>query len=69
MILKIQRPLSTNEPVPLALVYNKRRSVQAFIPFSLVAKQFRNGEAKFYFEGAIEGDDLRIVRRVAEQSW
>ncbi len=34
MIVKIQRPLVSNEPEPKALVYNRSRQFEAFMPMT-----------------------------------
>lgn len=56
MIVKIQLPLSTNEPVPLALVYNEDRSFETRIPASQVQECFADDCAKLFFEAHLEDD-------------
>lgn len=71
MIVKIQRPLFP--PAASVLIYNKDRSflrkyeqtpnIKLFIEF------FMPDEAEIYCEAKDEPDDLKIIRRVADQGW
>jgi hypothetical protein len=73
MIVKIQRPISTNEPVPLALIYNKDRSIQFTVPFSQVAGWFDSpatlANAKIYCDANTANGHLQINRRVRNRNW
>lgn len=74
MIVKCQRSLSTEEPVPQLLVYNRNRQFQWMGPLTDEwSKRFgRSPEgAKFYAD--VEWKDKskppRYLRRVRQQKW
>lgn len=70
MIVKIQKPLATNEILPQALIYNKNRNVTLFLPFEQVQKLFREGELKVYHNAHInDAGELVIEERVRDQDW
>jgi hypothetical protein len=69
MIIKIQRPLSTNEINPMALLYNKDRSFEHMLPYADLAQYFIDGDLKVYHIATLEGDDFRIGDRVDDQNW
>lgn len=69
MIVKIQRPVVTNEPVPLALFYNEDRSLFTQQPFENVEPLFKEGELKIYVEAEVVGTLLMIDHRVEDQDW
>jgi hypothetical protein len=56
-LVKVQRPLSTNDPEAPWLLYGKGRANTAMIPQRLVPdaiKQAMNGQAKAFFWGSLE---------------
>ena len=71
MIVKIQRPLSTNADIPEALIYNKSRTVMYQIPYVEVQQLFNGtlGELKVYHEAEVINKILHINERVEDQDW
>lgn len=70
MIVKIQRPLMTNEANPQALVYTKDRIVDFTIDASKVDKAFGPGEYKVYHNASLSSKGvLHVGSRVADQDW
>lgn len=73
MIVKIQLPISTNDPEPMMLIYNKGRSFQSTTPVTdRFAKELKEFPHKgYYMAEEIRGSEpaLTIGRRVAEQDW
>lgn len=49
MVVKVQIPLATSEPIPLALITNEDKSFVLQVPVGHVARRFRPGEAKAFF--------------------
>ena len=68
---KLQVPLNTNYDEPLALVYNKDRSEEYFIPIDDDIKSFMAGSFKKYLLGAYDGstDHFIIDREIKAQNW
>lgn len=74
MIIKIQRPLMTNGDEPMALIYNKDRSIEHMCPYFEVEELFasKDGEelpAKVYHKADIIDTKLVIGRRVEDRNW
>lgn len=70
MIVKIQRPIMSSEPEPMALVYNRDRSLYANMPMTPVIEAlFADGSLKVYHRAHLQGTELQIGRRVKEPSW
>jgi hypothetical protein len=70
MIVKIQLPLVSTEPVPLALVYNEDRSYQVQIPVTAEIKKRMGEDVKAFFELHVgPGFETYIGKRVAWRSW
>lgn len=53
MIVKIQRPLDTNDTIDLALVYNQSRTYTAHIDMTTVAHLFKDDEQKIYHKARL----------------
>ncbi len=70
MIVKIQRPLVSSEPDPMALVYNRDRSLEAHMPMTPdIEALFADGSLKVYHRASLRGTELHIGRRVKEPNW
>lgn len=73
MILKIQRPLSSNVADPPWFVYSEDREVEAHIPAAKVGDGLRlmmGNAPKIYVDGEIAADgNLVIERQVADRNW
>lgn len=69
-IVKVQVPISTNEEVPQALIYNRDRSIQVMIPVTpeLVEKMGASRLKTYHRSEFIDGH-LIIHERVADQNW
>lgn len=60
MIVKVQWPLYSNEPMPRVLVYNEDRSVYFTMPAEDWQDILGPDNPKMYFEAEIEGTHCRI---------
>lgn len=71
MIVKIQRPLSSNETIPPALIYNEDKTFQVFVPWVRVANLFLNTKApKIYYEVLVKRNKVKgYIKRVPDQDW
>jgi hypothetical protein len=72
MLLKVQRPLESNEPNPPFLVYAQGRRFMTHVrtsemPADVIAAL--GADLKGYFEAEREGGQWRFGRRVADQGW
>ena len=68
-IVKVQLPLSSNEPEPEALIYNKNRSLFQTFPVELVAG-IMQGRPKAYFNAQwVDGGDLILLDEVENPGW
>ncbi len=70
MIVKIQRPLFTNEHRPTALVFNRGRAFEALRPFTPeIAELFADGSLKVYHHAKSKRGKLFIGERVEDQDF
>ena len=73
MIIKVQIPIMTNEPEPLALAYNQDRSVFVMIPqedLPPAVLQIAGRTGKGYFHAEISDDHkLMIGKEAPWQEW
>lgn len=69
MIVKMQRPLHTNQKVPTALVYNQDRSIQFQIAFITVADLFEPYDFKVYVEVTVVAGVMKVIQKVPTQAW
>ena len=71
MIVKIQRPLASTEPEPKALVYNRSRSFQAFMPMTDdINTLFSDGSHKVFHQVKLVKTELHIGKRIyPEVEW
>jgi hypothetical protein len=56
MIVKVQIPLSSNEPEPTALVYDQSRKYEVFMPVTDELKKQMSGLPKKYFYAYYDKD-------------
>lgn len=49
VIVKVQLPIATNEKIPLALVYDKTRTIELQVPVTEIIKAKMQGTKKRYF--------------------
>lgn len=70
-IVKVQRPLATNETTPHVLVYSRDRSIDALMPVTAddLKSLFGRDRMKVYVKAEMRGTILHLGERVAEQSW
>jgi hypothetical protein len=71
MILKLQRPISSNEPNPRWLAYDKTHSFETFFyPAPKTAALFKQDDAKIYVEAKpLTEGAFEVIKRVPEQDW
>jgi hypothetical protein len=69
MIFKIQKPISSTEEIPEALIYNQSRSIFFQRPFSEVAELFEKNELKIYVRGKVINNILHIDRKLRPRDW
>jgi len=70
MIVKVQRPLSSNDPNAPCLVYDEGRRHQGFIELTPEEVVTLMGDAaKGYFEARVERGNLVLGERVADRDW
>lgn len=69
MIVKIQRPLMTNEDEPMALIYDQSRAFLTQYPYTAVESLFEDGSLKVYHLAKLVGTELEIGVRVKDQEW
>lgn len=68
-ILKIQLPISSNEPEPMALVYNKDRSFETFLRVTPALETLMDGQLKAYFRCEYDDTDITVLREVGPRDW
>lgn len=68
-VFKVQVPLTTNDPQPKALIYNKDRSYEGLIPVTDEIRKMMDNEPKRFFWGHVEGDALTIDANAPWQNW
>lgn len=56
-VVKVQLPLSTNDPVPKAMVYDETRSFQKQIPVTSALRKKMGSTAKRFFYATVTGND------------
>lgn len=72
MIVKVQRPLATNDPSAPWLIYDEARSFYQMVPEAEVpasVKEAMGDDAKGYFNAVDKGAELNIRERVGAQDW
>lgn len=71
MIVKLQRPLASNEPISTVLIYNQDRTHQWVVPWSLDdLNELLGSDPKGYFELEVdENDNFVLGGRVEDQPW
>lgn len=68
-VVKIQRPLATNEHPPQALIYDKHRRHTVQVPFSTVASFFHPEELKVYCLAKMVGTVMHILHKTTARGW
>lgn len=70
MIVKVQKPIMTNEDVPMVLIYNEDRSFQDMVPWNPMCEElFENGELKVYYAVSIVDNTMVFHHKVHNQPW
>lgn len=77
MIVKIQRPLATNELVPQVLMYDQSRELMIYLPYDDDMKQQFGDDLKQYWEVELDSTDgppgtppiVNFVKQVEDQPW
>jgi hypothetical protein len=72
-IVKVQRPLRTNDPLEPWLIYDESRARQSQIPASSIpkyAKDAMGSDHKAFFKGSWSSAiGWSLLRRVEDQPW
>ena len=61
-IVKLQLPIETNEPTPLALLYNWDRSITSQTPVTDQIRKLVPNGLKAYMYARIQGNSLELLR-------
>jgi len=69
VIVKCQRPLVTNDPVPKVLIYNKTRSVEHLTPYTREWRSWFGKALKRYARAHLEGTIIVIDNIVEDRNW
>lgn len=69
MIVKVQVPISYNTDKPLALIYNKDRSVEVYIECSKELMDRMAGELRVFFKAEIVMGQIVLLEKVPDWSW
>lgn len=69
-IWKLQRPLHSNDDVPMVMAYTEDRENLAMLPMPEEAiDEVFGDERKIYVRARVVNGILKVKRRVAEQDW
>lgn len=69
MIVKVQMPMVTTEPIPMALIYNKNRDVLIYEQASIL-KEVMGNRLKAFFHAHISKEGILEIGDEAEwQDW
>lgn len=71
MIVKVQLPLSTNEPEPLALVYNENRKYDVFMRITPDLIKVMEGRPKAFFHATYDkvANNTILGKEAPHQPW
>lgn len=70
MIVKVQQSLTTGEPVPQCLIYNRSRTVLGQIPLPEDVKKALGNRPKAYFRARQDKDGhVHLLQEVKAQDW
>lgn len=69
MIVKIQRPITTNAEEPKALIYDRDRTFNLMVPLEGVRELFGTYQYKLYARAEIVDGILTIEGTVPDQDW
>lgn len=67
--MKVQVPLSTNDPMPMALVYNDDKTVLQHIKIDAALIKRMNGSYKQFFMATGAGASLVLGKKAPWQEW
>lgn len=65
MIVKVQKPLHGND----VLIYNRSRSVQILVSYTIEWKKWFDGYLKRYAKAHLEGTELVIDKIAEDRNW
>jgi hypothetical protein len=68
-VVKIQLPLMTNAPKPMALVYDEQRRIQQEFPITKALRRSMARAVKAYFWAHMQGKELHLDERTGDQPW
>lgn len=68
-IFKVQLPLVTNEPEPMALVYNRNKSFYTNVPITDDLLLQMQGQFKLFFYGTHDDTDVNLDAIAPWQEW
>lgn len=69
IIFKVQMPVVTNDPNAEALLYNKERTIEGFVPITSELLHQMRGEKKKYFFGDYEKGEVDLQGQAPDQDW
>jgi len=72
-IVKVQWPISTNEPIPHVLIYNEDRTIRELRPANEAWRKVMRGELKAYFWAHLQWPSNRLFVEITNpapmQEW
>lgn len=68
-VVKVQVPLVTNEPKPMALVYDEHRRIEQQFPITKALRRAMARAFKAYFWAHMQGTELHLDGRTGDQPW
>lgn len=70
MLCKVQIPIASNDPTPLALIYNRDRSFMTHVPICDELKKRMRGSLKEFFHAKKKPDgSVELLERATWQNW
>jgi hypothetical protein len=69
LIVKVQIPITTNDPHPKSYVYDRHREIEEFFPITPDLLERMNNRLKVYFYATLEDGDLNLQEEAPEQEW
>lgn len=69
MIVKVQIPLATNAPTPMALIYNEDRSVEYQTPVTRDLRRKMKGQWKTFMHAELVDTILHLGKMAPWQDW
>lgn len=68
-IVKVQRPLMSNDPEEMVLVYKKGRKKMMQVPITEQLKELFGVDFKMFCLAEYQNGDLIVHKRVADKNW